>query len=338
MRRAWACGVVGRSIATGSPEICRKVSRGGDRGKTSPGEVSDLQNISRRGLPRARGFEYARSANFAPHRRSSSGWASTHTRQRSCPLAGMPRRLSGGTAGELFHVMNRGVRRSRLFHRPADYEAFLQVLCEAATHVDMRVLAYVLMPNHWHMVLWPERDGDLSKYVGWASMTHASRWHRFHGTLGNGAVYQGRFRAIPVQSGEHLLTVLRYVERNPLRAGLVDRAEDWPYNSASAIELPARPRVHPWPVERPANWLELVNQAGGDLAVDTLRQCVARSSPFGGASWCAGAIDRLGWRSGVRPGGRPKTSPGEVLLRQEAVKPLREMFSGTAGPSRDEGV
>ena len=115
----------------------------------------------------------------------------------------------------------------------------------------MRVLAYALMPNHWHLVLWPAEDRDLARYVGWLSLTHACRWQRVHGARGLGHVYQGRYKAIPVEPGEHLLTVFRYVERNPVGARLVARAEDWPYSSASDIGIPDRPTVHRWPVTRP---------------------------------------------------------------------------------------
>jgi len=219
----------------------------------------------------------------------------------------MPRRLTGSSAGELFHVMNRGVRRSRLFHRPADYEAFLLVLREAAERIEMRLLAYVLMPNHWHLVLWPARDRLLSEYVGWASLTHAARWHRVHGSRGLGPVYQGRFRAVPVEAGEHLLTVLRYVERNPVRAGLVPRAEAWPYSSASDEPLPDRPAVHPSPTVRPADWLAIVNEPETAVALDRLRHCVETCAPFGNDAWAAAATERLGWQRGRRPVGRPKS-------------------------------
>jgi putative transposase len=201
--------------------------------------------------------------------------------------------------------MNRGVRRSQLFFRPADYEAFLGIMCAARARVPMRVLAFVLMPNHWHMVLWPVGDADLTKFVGWTSLTHAARWQRFHGKRGLGHVYQGRFRALPVEPGEHLLTVLRYVERNPVRSRLVERAEAWPFSSASDTLLPHRPALHPWPVPRPPTWLDLVNEPERDVALDALRQCVARNAPFGTAPWRQDTVTKLGWTSGTRPAGKP---------------------------------
>jgi putative transposase len=114
----------------------------------------------------------------------------------------------------------------------ADYSAFLCVLSQAQTRVPMRLLSFSVMPNHWHLVLRPESDDDLSRFMQWLTRTHAPRWQVKRRSVGTGAVYQGRFRAIPVQSDEHLLTVCRYVERNPLRAGLVDRVEHWRWSSA----------------------------------------------------------------------------------------------------------
>jgi putative transposase len=212
--------------------------------------------------------------------------------------------------------MNRGVRRLPLFIRPADYEALLNILCAAAERVAMRVLAFVLMHNHWHLVLWPLADGDLTEYVGWASLVHACRWQRAHGTRGLGPVYQGRFKALPVQTGEHTLAVIRYVERNPVRAGLVARAQDWPYSSASDITIPDRPVLHRWPVARPPHWIDTVNALEQDVELAALRESVAHSAPFGTDEWRAETAIRLGWTSGVRRCGHPSRTG--AITRREA--------------------
>jgi putative transposase len=202
--------------------------------------------------------------------------------------------------------MNRGVRRSTLFKQSGDYEAFFHVMNEAVDKVDMRLLAFTLMPNHWHLALWPREDGDLTEYVGKASQRHACRWTRVHETRGTGPVYQGRFKAIPVETGVHLLTVLRYVERNPVRAGLVRRAEDWPWSSASDCVSTSRPAVSEWPMPRPERWLDLVNEPEPDLGLAALRECVTRSAPYGSDAWRDETVARLGWTTGVRPQGRPR--------------------------------
>jgi putative transposase len=134
--------------------------------------------------------------------------------------------------GELvYHVLNRANGRQRLFEHDGDYAAFERVLHEARERVAMRLLAYCVMPNHWHLVLWPYRDGDLSRFLGWLTLTHTQRWHAYRQTVGTGHLYQGRFKSFVVQTDDHLLSVCRYVERNAVRAGLVERAEAWRWSS-----------------------------------------------------------------------------------------------------------
>ena len=208
----------------------------------------------------------------------------------------------------VFHVYNRGNRKARLFFTPADYDAFLRVVVEASSRVNMRILAIELMPNHWHLVLWPRADGDLSKFVGWISLTHACRWQRVHETRGTGPVYQGRFKALPVQSDDSLINVLRYVEQNAPRAGLVKRAEDWPWSSACIDPHPDFPAIAKWPIPRPPNWLGILNSPENPNDLITLRRCVVNSTPYGSEEWRKETVARLGWTRGLRPVGRPRRS------------------------------
>src|SRR3989442_8959181 len=139
----------------------------------------------------------------------------------------MGRPLRPAAANLIFHVLNRANGRLRLFDDEEDYAAFERVLTQACERVPMRLLAYCVMPNHWHLVLWPRGEGDLSRFMSWLTLTHTQRWHAFHQSVGTGHLYQGRFKSFVVQADDHLLTVCRYVERNALRAKLVERAEDW---------------------------------------------------------------------------------------------------------------
>src|SRR5436190_718858 len=141
----------------------------------------------------------------------------------------MPRTGRAAVGGVCYHVLNRGNARRTIFHKPADFDAFVQAARRASDLVPMRVLAWCLMPNHFHLVLWPEADPDLSRWMHRLMNTHVRRYHRHY--HGSGHVWRGRFKAFPIEADEHLLTVLRYVERNPLRAGLVERAELWPWSS-----------------------------------------------------------------------------------------------------------
>ena len=133
--------------------------------------------------------------------------------------------------GIVYHVLNRSAAGMRLFADNGDYAGFEKVLREAHEQVPMRTIAYCLMPNHWHMVLWPVRDRDLSSFMHWLMGTHTKRWHAAHDSTGSGHIYQGRFKSFPIEEDRHYLTVCRYVERNALRAGLVNRAEDWRWGS-----------------------------------------------------------------------------------------------------------
>ena len=135
----------------------------------------------------------------------------------------MGRALRAVAGGFAYHVLNRANARMRIFEKAKDYEAFEEILGEAVQRVKMRLLAYCILPTHWHLVLWPRQDGDLLTFVGWLGLTHTQRWHAHRHSAGSGHVYQGRFKSFLVESDEYLWTVCRYVERNALRAGLCKR-------------------------------------------------------------------------------------------------------------------
>jgi putative transposase len=221
----------------------------------------------------------------------------------------MGRPLRNAIPGMVFHVLNRANGRIRIFAGSGDYQAFEAILEPARERFPVQVFAYCLMPNHWHMVVSPDEDQALSRFMQWLTLTHAQRWHAHHGSVGLGHLYQGRFRSFPVQEDGHFLTVCRYVERNALRAGLVERAESWRWGSLWRRESgPAEGRklLAEWPVERPRGWVEGVNHAETEAELAVLRGCVLRGRPLGGENWTARAIDRLGLESTVRPPGRPK--------------------------------
>jgi len=217
----------------------------------------------------------------------------------------MPRRSRFSTAGYVFHVLNRAVARQTIFQAQGDYDAFVQLLNEAQQKVPMRLLAFCIMPNHWHLVLWPEQDDALSEYMRWLTVTHAQRWHAAHGTTGTGSLYQGRFKSFPVQEDDHFLTICRYVERNPLRANLVSRAELWKWSSLWTWNCNSTAvRLAQWPVPRPSNWIEHVNTPQTDAELTALRRSVARSRPFGEAEWTLETAKSLGLEQSLRIAGR----------------------------------
>lgn len=221
----------------------------------------------------------------------------------------MPRPKRICPAGMVFHCLNRAVARLKIFEKDADYQAFEKVLAEAYERLPLRILTYVLMPNHWHLVVWPRADADVTDFFQWLTVTHTMRWHAHYQTSGSGHLYQGRFKSFPVQSDEHLYTVLRYVERNPVRAGLVERAEDWRWGSAwrrhrgNANE---RSLLAEWPLDRPRSWLQYLNSLQTEAEVAALRRCVQRGTPFGSELWAKRSANQLNLQSSLRPRGRPR--------------------------------
>ena len=147
-------------------------------------------------------------------------------------------------------MLNRAVARLTIFEKPEDYDAFWEVVQETWQAIPLPIFALVVMPNHWHFVVRPDTDEQVSAFFRRLTVTHTMRWHAHYHTGGTGHLYQGRFKSFPVQSDEHLLTVLRYVERNPVRAQLVARAEQWRWGSAWARRPAAGPRRAGW--SRPA--------------------------------------------------------------------------------------
>ena len=226
-------------------------------------------------------------------------------------LVRMPRPRRHAPGGYCYHVLNRGNARQQVFHKDADYAAFLRLLDEAQDRLPMRVLSYCLMPNHFHFVLWPREDGELSRWMQWVQTTHVRRYHEHHHTSGH--VWQGRFKAFPIQEDEHLLTVLRYVERNPFRAGIVPQAAAW---SWSSLQLHAQAERPAWysdgPVRRGRLWLQYVAQPQTDAELVALRRSVNRGVPYGDDRWQKKTIRALGLESTLRPRGRPRKHNNEA--------------------------
>ena len=216
-------------------------------------------------------------------------------------------------------MINRGNARARVFHDETDYRGFVKLLSAANERLPMRLLAYCLMPNHFHLVLWPLHDGDLGRWMQWLLTSHVRRHHCRHGTEGH--VWQGRYKGFPIEPGDHLMTVLRYVERNALRANLVARAEDWPWCSLALLSSAARGEIlHPGPMPRPEDWYERVNQPASEAELAALRRSVNRGTPWGSAPWVARTAAAFGLESTLRPRGRPrKPSTAQDQKRGQAT-------------------
>jgi putative transposase len=220
----------------------------------------------------------------------------------------------------VFHVLNRAVGRMQLFEKAADFQAFERVLGETRDAAPMRICAYSVMPNHWHLLLWPQHDGDLAAFMQRLTITHARRWQEHRRCVGLGHVYQGRYKSFPVETDEHFWVVARYIERNALRANLVLRAEEWRWSSlwrryeGTAEELAL---LAAWPIAQPANWVAWVNQVENEKELESLRQSVHRRRPFGQPEWQKQVTKRLGLESAYHPTGRPRKLARAKTIIQE---------------------
>jgi putative transposase len=229
----------------------------------------------------------------------------------------MPRTSRSLVPHGYYHLINRGNNRASVFLEPADYRRFIGLMERSQERVQLRLLAYCLMPNHFHLVASQDGQRDISRWMHWLLTTHSHRHHLQFGS--SGRVWQGRFKAFPIERDGHLLTVMRYVERNALRAGLVERAEEWAWGSlawrrtGSVDALLAEP-----PLTLPSDWTQRVNAPQSVEELAALRSCVNGQQPFGDDAWVEDQSLRIGLGSAVRPRGRPRKPV--LPARQKQVK------------------
>jgi putative transposase len=217
----------------------------------------------------------------------------------------MPRTARTAIGGIVYHVLNRGNGRARIFHKPSDFDAFVKILIEGQKHASTELLAFCLMGNHWHLITRPRRDGDLAKLLSWITNTHVKRY-RAHRQGTSGHLYQGRFKSFPVEEDDHLLTVLRYVEANPLRARLVRRAQDWRWSSLGCGREIREALLSDWPIDRPGDWTATVNRSPREREMQAVRTSIERGRPFGSESWVGKMVNAMGLSLTLRPRGRPR--------------------------------
>ena len=221
----------------------------------------------------------------------------------------MPRSRRIAKGDIVYHVLNRANGRLRIFKKARDFEAFEAIIAAGLERFDMRLCGYCIMGNHWHLVLWPRKDGDLSSFMKWITVTHSHRWHVSHGTVGCGHLYQGRYKSFPVQSNAYYLTLMRYVECNPLRAKVVKKTRDWPWSSFAIRTGADKPiTLSKGPLELPKQWKRMLNHPDAieESVVDQIGQSMGRGRPLGDRDWITHTADELGLESTIRPRGRPQ--------------------------------
>lgn len=204
-------------------------------------------------------------------------------------------------------MINRGDHRETLFHKPADFAAFIAVIAEAGRRVAMRLLAYCVMRNHFHLLLWPHRGSDLPAYMQVLMNLHIQRYLHHYPPASSGHVYQGRYRNVIVQDGWGVLKVARYVEANPITAGIVQRAEGYEWSSASDFATQrGRPALDATFISRSAEWRRFVNEPLGTDSFGHIERCIKRGCPIGDADWTDRMVAEHGLEHTVRGKGRPR--------------------------------
>ena len=235
----------------------------------------------------------------------------------------MPRTARGIVGGYCYHLLNRSNERKQIFHDDSDYASFVELIANAQDQFPVEVLATCLMPNHVHFLLLPKAGRDLARWAHWVFTSHVRRHHRKYSS--EGRIWQGRFKASVIQQDRHLLTVLRYVERNALSANLVARAETWRWGS-----LNWRVRSNPpvclseSPAPLPSNWVQYVNEPQSLEELARVRAAVNRERPYGAPEWVEKTAKALGFTYSITPRGRPRKRELPVesaaQLNQEAAE------------------
>ena len=191
-------------------------------------------------------------------------------------------------ADQVYHVINRAVGRFKIFDTPEEYTLFLDLLAEAKLLTGMRVLAFEVMPNHWHLLLYPRKDGGVGEFMHALTNAHTRRVHTITKTIGTGPLYQGRYKSFLIKSDAHLLTVLKYVERNAPRAKLVKTPQEWRWGSAwvrlSGTVKQKQLLCDP-PVPLPDDYERWICEIDSPQELASIRGSVKRSAPFGDVQW-----------------------------------------------------
>ncbi len=226
----------------------------------------------------------------------------------------MARPLRQAVADIVYHVINRSNGRTTLFRKDADYQAIERTLEEAKLKHPLRIYSYAIMPNHWHLVLCPYQDGDISRFMRWLTLTHTNRWHAHYHNIGSGHLYQGRFKSFPVESDQDFIQFCQYVERNALRASRVEKAEDWNWSSLWRRLYGTEEQkqlLDSWPMLEEDDYLKLINQPESEITLESIRESMIRGKPFGSSNWVSSIADKLGLNSTLRSRGRPRKTHGK---------------------------
>ena len=219
----------------------------------------------------------------------------------------MPRVARVSVGGEVYHCINRSSGRVAIFTTDEEYRHLESLLLEGVELIGMRILAYAIMPNHWHLILHPRNDGDMGEFIRWLTTTHVRQRRAQTETIGQGHLYQGTYKSFPVETETYLQQLMVYVEQNPLRAKLVRRAENWKWSSLYKREQGIHTKLlAELPITLPKDYITLVNTRPNKDTLETVRRSVNRGTPLGNTAWVDEMVQRFNLESTRRAPGRPR--------------------------------
>lgn len=216
----------------------------------------------------------------------------------------MPRIPRGDAAEGIYHIINRGNMRMQIFDDLDDYEYFLELLYKGAKKEKVAIHAYCLMPNHFHLLLSPEHEGSLSRMMQWVMTSHVRYYHRKNKTSGH--VWQGRYKSFIIEKESYYISVMRYIEANALRAGLVTKGEEWIYGSLHERVLTERILLSEPLIEIGDDWVNYVNEPMKMYEIEKIRNSVNRQAPLGEDGWQLEVAAQYGLLSTLGNRGRPR--------------------------------
>jgi len=225
----------------------------------------------------------------------------------------MPRSPRPVADGLLYHAINRGNNRAAVFLAAADYLTFLHALAQTRRRYPFRLYGYCLMTNHFHLLLSPDPGQSISRILQSLSVAHTWHYHQRQATVGH--VWQGRFKSPVIEEDDHALVVLRYIEANPLRAGMVSNLASYPWSSYRVHGMGGSdPLLTPLPIweslgkqeaRRQAYWREWLHTPFREAELGAVRRSVVTGRPFG-STWTRRVAGLLGLGLEERRRGRPK--------------------------------
>lgn len=222
----------------------------------------------------------------------------------------MPRIARVDIGDEIYHVINRAVGRTQIFNEAKDYQLFEELLLDAKEETNMRILAYVIMSNHWHLLLHPREDGDLGMFMHRLTNKHTRQVHVQTKTVGHGPLYQGRYKSFLVDTDNYYLALIKYIERNPVRAKLVSVCEEWKWGSAWRRihgERPQQRLLDVLPQALPDNYQSWINVVERESELEQIRYCINKGAPYGSGIWVDMMVKEYNLESTKRAGGRPRS-------------------------------